>query len=107
MGYLSFSHTPTFGDMKINNTTRKQPKEVGVFSVDENPQQIKEVIDLIYLQNHKYILEKHAKLLLGKGTTWFWKQRKSGKLPYSKTGGTIFYRIADLYTLLDENYCAE
>jgi len=54
--------------------------------------------------NFKYIPEDKAKELLGKKTTWFWKQRTEGKISYSKVGNTIFYLLSDIEKLLDDNF---
>lgn len=47
-----------------------------------------------------YITELTAKKMLGKGSTWFWQQRQSGKLPFSKVGRTIYYLISDIQSLI-------
>jgi hypothetical protein len=47
-----------------------------------------------------YVTELKAKKMLGKGTTWFWQQRQSGILPFSKVGRTIYYRLTDIQSLL-------
>ena len=47
-----------------------------------------------------FVTEHVAKKMLGKGTTWFWQQRQSGSLPFSKVGRTIYYRLTDIQSLL-------
>jgi len=49
----------------------------------------------------KYIPETTAKTMLGKGTTWFWQMRKSGKLNYKKVGSKIYYVIEDIENLIE------
>ena len=49
----------------------------------------------------KYIPETTAKEMLGKGTTWFWQMRKSGKLSYKKVGSKIYYVIEDIENLIE------
>lgn len=49
-----------------------------------------------------FVDEKKAKELLGRKTTWFWKMRDEGKLPYSKVGGKVFYALDDLKKLVNE-----
>lgn len=55
--------------------------------------------------NHigNYIPESDAKTLLGKKTTWFWKMRTSGRLPFSKVGSKVFYDRNDIINLLNNN----
>ncbi len=52
---------------------------------------------------NKYISEKEAKDLLGKGTTWFWQMRTQGKLPFKKIGSKIFYSMDSLERLFERN----
>lgn len=47
-----------------------------------------------------YVTELEAKKMLGKGSTWFWQQRQSGKLPFSKVGRTIYYLVSDIQSLI-------
>ncbi|WPP47961.1 helix-turn-helix domain-containing protein [Catalinimonas niigatensis] len=49
-----------------------------------------------------YVTEKEACKLLGKKTTWFWKLRKDGELPFTKVGSTVYYDKEDLKRLLDK-----
>jgi hypothetical protein len=51
----------------------------------------------------EYISEKEAKKLLGKGTTWFWNQRNSGKLAFKKLGATVYYKSSDILNLLNSD----
>lgn len=51
-----------------------------------------------------YISEAEAKKLLGKKTTWFWKMRNTGQLPYAKAGNKVFYVKEDIVKLLNNNY---
>lgn len=51
----------------------------------------------------KYVPEAKAKLLLGKGTTWFWQMRKDGLLAYKKVGNTIYYSVEAIENLFNVN----
>lgn len=51
-----------------------------------------------------YIVESEAKKLLNKKTTWFWKMRRDGFLPFSKVGGKNYYRRQDIQKLLDSSF---
>jgi len=50
-----------------------------------------------------YLKEEDAKKILGKKSTWFWKQRTEGKLSYSKIGNSIFYKRTEIEKLFDDN----
>jgi len=50
-----------------------------------------------------YLSESEAKKVIGKKTTWFWKMRTSGRLPFSKIGGTNYYLKQDLLNILDKS----
>ncbi len=52
----------------------------------------------------EFISEKEARKLLGRKTTWFYEQRRSGRLPYSKVGSKVFYRTKDIYALISDTY---
>lgn len=49
----------------------------------------------------EYLSEAEAKELLGRKTTWFWEQRKAGRLAYSKIGNRVYYRREDLMSLFE------
>ena len=51
----------------------------------------------------EFISEKDACNLLGRKTTWFYEQRRSGRLPYSKVGSKVYYKREDLFNLLTSN----
>jgi hypothetical protein len=51
----------------------------------------------------EFIAEKDARKLLGRKTTWFYEQRRSGRLPYSKVGSKVYYKRDDLFNLLTNN----
>jgi len=51
----------------------------------------------------KFISESKAKEMLGKGTTWFFNQRKSGKLKARKMGGTNYYTLEDIEKLFGKS----
>lgn len=52
----------------------------------------------------EFISEKDARKLLDRKTTWFYEQRRCGRLPYSKVGSKVFYRIKDIYSLISKNH---
>lgn len=101
--------------MKSNNTSRNEMNEEGYFLVPKAfLQSIAEsnLKILSFLENGNnasinsigdYISETDAKNLLSKKTTWFWNMRKSGKLAFSKVGGTNFYNKSDIIKLLENN----
>lgn len=101
--------------MKSNDTPRNEMKDEGYFLVPKAfLQSIAEsnLKILSYLENVNaaptssigdYISETEAKKLLRKKTTWFWNMRTSGKLAFSKIGGSNFYNKADIIKLLDNN----
>ncbi len=74
--------------------------------IEENQQKI---LNLLGVENNEpdsigdYIMEKEAKKLLGRKTTWFWKMRSSGQLPFSKIGNKVFYRKTDILNVLERN----
>lgn len=49
----------------------------------------------------EFISEKDAKVILDRKTTWFYEQRRSGRLPYSKVGSKVYYKKDDLLNLLN------
>lgn len=51
----------------------------------------------------EFISEKDARNLLGRKTTWFYEQRRAGRLPYSKVGSKVYYKREDLFNLLTSN----
>ena len=48
-----------------------------------------------------YMSESEAQEEFKRKTTWFWTQRKKGKLPYKKLGNRIYYQKADLLNLFE------
>lgn len=44
----------------------------------------------------EFITEKQAKAMFQRKSTWFWKMRKEGLLPYSKIGKSIYYSLNSL-----------
>ncbi|HNQ67953.1 MAG TPA: hypothetical protein PKN32_06225 [Bacteroidales bacterium] len=48
-----------------------------------------------------YIPEKEAKLLLGKGTTWFWNKRQTGELKGKKAGNTWYYKKSQITKFIE------
>ncbi|WP_224994495.1 helix-turn-helix domain-containing protein [Cesiribacter sp. SM1] len=72
-------------DAKVDKLLEYQQKGVHVSPVEE------------------YVPEHEARQALGKGGTWFWEQRKSGALPYTKVGGKVYYRRSDLAKLFDQS----
>jgi len=51
---------------------------------------------------NEYISEGDAKKEFGRKTTWFWTQRRSGRLSPKRLGNRIYYLKADLLKLFDE-----
>jgi hypothetical protein len=51
----------------------------------------------------EFISEKDARKLLDRKTTWFYEQRRSGLLPYSKVGSKVYYKRNDLFNLMKNN----
>ncbi len=49
----------------------------------------------------KFITESKAKEMLGKGTTWFYNQRKSGVLKAKKIGGTNYYNLDQIENMFN------
>jgi hypothetical protein len=49
-----------------------------------------------------YITEKQAGEILNKKSTWFWKMRRSRRLPYKKIGSTIYYLSSDIKGLFEK-----
>jgi hypothetical protein len=49
----------------------------------------------------EFISEKDARKLLDRKTTWFYEQRRSGRLPYSKVGSKVYYKLIDIHKLLE------
>ena len=66
-----------------------------------------QILDL--LKNHKpslesdFITESEAKEIFKRKSTWFWQMRKSGILPFSKIGKSIYYSRNDLNKLLNDS----
>ena len=52
----------------------------------------------------EFISEKEARKLLDRKTTWFYEQRRSGRLPYSKVGSKVYYKVLDIHKLIEQNY---
>ncbi len=50
----------------------------------------------------KFMSEEKAKEKLGRKTTWFYYQRKNGKLKPYRLGSKIFYEIAQLEKLIED-----
>jgi hypothetical protein len=64
-----------------------------------------QIIDMLKGQNQTrasdFINEKEAQQIFKRKSTWFWKMRKNGILPYSKIGKSIYYCMSDLNTVLE------
>jgi hypothetical protein len=48
-----------------------------------------------------YMSENEAQKEFNRKTTWFWTQRKNGRLPFKKLGNRIYYQKADLLNLFE------
>lgn len=106
--------------MKQNDTSRNKVKEEGYFLVPQSllleiTESNKRILALLENKNQgpienslgNFISESEAKQRLDKKTTWFWNMRKSGKLAFSKVGGTNYYDKNDLIKLLEQNKVEE
>jgi hypothetical protein len=51
----------------------------------------------------EYITEKEAKGMFSRKSTWFWHMRKTGVLPFSKIGKSIYYSMNDLQKLMKDS----
>ena len=51
----------------------------------------------------EWLTNKEAMDFLGLSKTTLQRYRTSGKLPYSKIGGNIYYRYEDLVAILEEH----
>ena len=49
-----------------------------------------------------FITEDKAKELIGRGTTWFWNNRKSGELPGKKAAGRWYYNLKDIKKYIED-----
>lgn len=49
-----------------------------------------------------FISEEDAKKEFGRKTTWFWTQRRNGRLSPKRLGNRIYYLKADLLKLFEE-----
>ncbi len=96
----------------IKNNNSQEPTNLVVVPaqlVDE----IKQLLNDLKLQKSsqtesvamlgEFISEKDARKLLDRKTTWFYEQRRSGLLPYSKVGSKVYYKRNDLYNLMKNN----
>jgi hypothetical protein len=94
----------------IKNNNSQEPTNLVVVPaqlVDE----IKQLINELQSQKNvtvengsvlgEFISEKDAKVLLDRKTTWFYEQRRSGRLLYSKVGSKVYYKKNDLFKLLN------
>ena len=66
-----------------------------------------QIIDLLKssdkLNQNEFLTEKEARELLQKKTTWFWKMRKDGLLPFRKIGKSIYYSKKEINQLLENS----
>ena len=66
-----------------------------------------QILDLLKVQKPSiesdFITEYEAKEIFKRKSTWFWQMRKSGILPFSKIGKSIYYSRVDLNKLLNES----
>ncbi|TNF50263.1 MAG: DNA-binding protein [Bacteroidetes bacterium] len=85
----------------MQNTTeqiRRLAQEIRTLNSQLKPQQIIQDhwIDGIEVQNKLHISEKTL-----------YRHRRSGRLPYSKVRGKIYYKSSDIKNLLEKNYRVE
>ncbi|MEI6766783.1 MAG: hypothetical protein WCM76_14225 [Bacteroidota bacterium] len=53
-----------------------------------------------------YILEKDAKVLLQKGTTWFWNKRRSKEISGKKAGNQWYYLKSEILKFIENGKTA-
>ena len=65
------------------------------------------IISLLERSDHsqpsEILTERQAMEVFKRKATWFWQMRKSGMLPYSKIGKSIFYLTSELEKLLHDS----
>ena len=65
------------------------------------------IIELLNDRNEKsttdFITEKEAKDIFKRKSTWFWQMRKTGILPFSKIGKSIYYSVSDLKSVMENS----
>ena len=72
--------------------------EQRLLKIEETLKRIEKKLDQNSSFVEDYISEADAKEMLGRGTTWFWEQRRAG-LHFYKLGGAVFYKLSDLEAL--------
>lgn len=95
--------------MKINNKTDdNQFLIIPVHDLIEIKEQLTLILKNMALEpkvknqhNSEYMDQSEAEKYLNKKTTWFWQQRKSGKLFFKKLGNKNFYKKSDLDRLFE------
>lgn len=95
--------------MKINNNTDdNQFLIIPVHDLMEIKEQLSLILKNMALEpkvknqpNSEYMNQIEAEKYLGKHTTWFWQQRKAGKLQFKKLGNKNFYKKSDLDRLFE------
>ncbi len=99
--------------MKQGESKQQQPQIPGVTTLVLVPTETLELIlaqqseILAFVKNQAgqslsgYISEAEAMQLIGRKATWFWSQRKAGKLKYHNVGKKIFYSRAGIVALIE------
>jgi hypothetical protein len=98
--------------MKTNNSNHNEstggfyivPKEF-LETLSENQNKILALLNKEPNSNAigNYISESEAKKLLNRATTWFWTQRKEGKLLFTKVGRENYYKLEDLISFIESS----
>ena len=95
-----------------NKNSEKKPQSSGMILVQlEDFRRLEEkqdeILNLLKGNNHPssvtddFLTEDKAKEIFPRGSTWFWNKRKSGELPFSKVGQTVYYKREDLLKLIN------
>lgn len=76
-------------DSFLENLIEKQDQIINLLKTTESVTQ------------NDFIIEKEAREILHKKTTWFWQMRKNGVLPFRKIGKSIYYSKKEINQLLE------
>ncbi len=96
--------------MKINNNTdENQFLIIPVRDLAEIKEKLSLILKNMSLEpnvknkhDSEYMDQTGAEKYLNKKTTWFWQQRKAGKLSFKKLGNKNFYKKSELDRLFED-----
>lgn len=92
--------------MKASKTKFPTDTEIleGLLKVDLILQKVSSIRETTNESNElgDFIPEPRAQELLGKKTTWFYYQRKSGKLTGYRVGKRIFYKKSEIEKMIED-----